>query len=450
MTLFDKMFRCPAIEQIFADRESMQTLLNFEAALARAEARTGVIPEQDARVIAAACRADQFAVEELAAQAALAGNVAIPLIKKLTELVAATNKDAARFVHWGATSQDAIDTAMVLQLRRAMEVMDQDLARMASTLTELAEKHRATPVVARTWMQQALPTTFGFIAAGWLDAALRHRSRLAELRTHNLALQFGGAVGTLAALSGRGPQVAKALAEELQLPLPAISWHTQRDRLAEVASALGLCVGTLGKIARDISLHAQTEIAELAEPAGEGRGGSSTMPHKRNPVTCAAVLATATRVPGLVSTMLAATLQEHQRALGGWQAEWETLPEIVRLAGGALHHMANMLLGLQVDAVRMRENLEDTQGMIFAEAVTIALGDRLGKMPAHILVEGACKKALAENRHLKEVLLREPGLHGYLTPADLEGLFDVRNYLGSAEEFIRGVLAKANRAVVAS
>jgi len=450
MTLFDKIFRCAAIEQIFSDGESIQTLLNFEAALARAEARVGVIPEPDARAIAAACRAEQFEAEELAAQAALAGNVAIPLIKKLTEHVAAANKDAARFAHWGATSQDAIDTALVLQLRRALEVMDQDLGRMAETLAELAEKHRTTPVVARTWMQQALPTTFGFIAAGWLDAVLRHRSRLAELRTQNLALQFGGAVGTLAALSGRGPQVAKALAEELQLPLPAMPWHTHRDRLAEVAAALGLCVGTLAKIARDISLHSQTEIGELAEPAIEGRGGSSSMPNKRNPVTCAAVLATATRIPGLVSVMLAAMVQEHQRALGAWQAEWETLPEIVRLAGGALHHLANMLPGLQVNTARMRENLDATRGLIFAEAVTMALSDRLGKMPAHMLVEAACKKALTEKRHLKEVLLQEPGLHGYLTPADLEGLFDVRNYLGSADEFIRGVLVKAKRAVVAS
>jgi 3-carboxy-cis,cis-muconate cycloisomerase len=219
--------------------------------------------------------------------------------------------------------------------------------------------------------------------------------------------------------------------------------------LAEVATGLGLCVLTLGKIARDISLHAQTEIGELAEPSAGGRGGSSTLPHKRNPVTCAAVLAIATRMPGLVSIMVAAMVQEQQRALGGWQAEWETLPEIASLAGGALHHLANMLPGLQVDTTRMRENLEATHGLIFSEAVAMALGDRLGKMPAHLLVEGACKKAFAEKRHLKDVLLQEPGLHGYLTPADLESLFDVRNYLGSAEEFIRTVLARADHAVAA-
>jgi len=450
MRPFDKLFRYEAIDRTFSDHAYIQSLLEFEAALARAEAKAGVIPAVDAQVIAAACRAEQFDIEELAAQAALSGNVAIPLVKKLTELVAKQNKDAARFVHWGATSQDSMDTAVVLQLRRALEVVDQDLARLTSTLASLADKYRAAPIPARTWMQQALPTTFGFIVVGWLDAILRHRSRLSELRARNLTLQFGGAVGTLAALSGRGPAVAKALAEELHLPPPPIPWHTHRDRIVEIATALGLCTGTLGKIARDISLHAQTEIAELAEPAGEGRGGSSTMPQKRNPVTCATVLAAAQRIPGLVSTMLSSMIQEQERGLGGWQAEWETLPELVSLSSGALHHLAEMLPGLQVDEERMLKNLDATHGLIFAEAVTMALSDRLGKMPAHKLVEGACKKARAGNRHLKDVLREEPGIHGYLTPADLEGLFDVRNYLGSAEEFVQRVLAEVSSAATAN
>jgi 3-carboxy-cis,cis-muconate cycloisomerase len=449
MRLFDKLFRYDAIDRIFSDREYLQALLDFEAALARAEAKAGVISAGDAQIIAAVCCAEQFNVEELAAQAALSGNVAIPLVKKLTALVEEENKDAARFVHWGATSQDAMDTGVVLQLRRALEVADKDLGRLTSTLASLADKHRATPIAARTWMQQALPTTFGFIVAGWLDAILRHRSRLSELGARNLTLQFGGAVGTLAALSGRGPAVAQALAEELHLPLPPIPWHTHRDRIVEIAGALGLCTGTLGKIARDISSHAQTEIAELAEPVGEGRGGSSAMPQKRNPVTCATVLAAAQRVPGLVSTMLASMVQEQERGLGGWQAEWETLPEIVCLSGGALHHLAEMLPDLHVDAQRMLKNLEATHGLIFAEAVTMALGDRLGKMPAHLLVESACKKVRSENRHLKDVLREDSGLHGYLTPADLERLFDVRNYLGSAEEFIRRVLAEVSSTATA-
>jgi 3-carboxy-cis,cis-muconate cycloisomerase len=442
MKLFDKLFRYEAIDRIFSDQQYIQHLLEFEAALARAEAKAGVIPAPDAPIIAAACQAEQFNIEELAAQAALSGNVVIPLVKKLTELVASQNKDAARFVHWGATSQDAMDTTVVLQLRRALEIVDQDLARLTSTLATLADKHRATPVAARTWMQQALPTTFGFIVAGWLDAILRHRSHLAELHARNLTLQFGGAVGTLAALSGRGPAVAHALAEELRLPLPPIPWQTHRDRFTEIAAALGLCTGTLGKIARDISLHAQTEIAELAEPAGEGRGGSSTMPQKRNPITCATVLAAAQRVPGLVSTTLSSMVQEQERGLGGWQAEWETLPEIVSLAAGALHHLTEMLPGLHVDAKRMLKNLDATQGLIFAEAVTMTLGDHMGKMPAHMRVELACKKARLEFRHLKDVLREDPGLTVYLTPKDLERLFDVRNYLGSADEFINRVLSE--------
>jgi len=222
MKLFDKLFRYEAIDRLFSDEAYIQSLLEFEAALARAEAKAGVIPAADAPIIAATCQAERFNVEELAAQAALSGNVAIPLVKKLTELVAKQSKDAARFVHWGATSQDAMDSAVVLQLRHALEVLDQDFARLISMLASLADKHRATPVAARTWMQQALPTTFGFVVAGWLDAILRHRSRLSDLRARNLTLQFGGAVGTLAALSGPGSAVAKALAEELRLPLPQI------------------------------------------------------------------------------------------------------------------------------------------------------------------------------------------------------------------------------------
>jgi 3-carboxy-cis,cis-muconate cycloisomerase len=450
MRLFDKLFRYDAIDLIFSDREYIQSLLDFEAALARSEAKVGVIPAGDAQIIAAACRAEQFNIEELTSQAALSGNVAIPLVKKLTELIAKEHKDVARFVHWGATSQDAMDTGVVLQLRRALEVVDQDLARLISTLASLANQHRATPIAARTWMQQALPTTFGFIVAGWLDAILRHRWRLSILRARNLTLQFGGAVGTLAALSGRGPAVAKALAEELHLPLPLIPWHTHRDRIVEIAAALGLSMGTLGKIARDISLHAQTEIAELVEPAGEGRGGSSTMPQKRNPITCATVLAAAQRVPGLVATMLSSMLQEQERGLGGWQAEWETVPEIVSLSGGALHHLTEMLPGLHVDPKRMLKNLDATHGLIFAEAVTMALGDRVGKMSAHMLVELACKRARMENRHLKDILREEPSIHIYLTPADLEGLFDVRNYLGSAEEFVRRVLAEVSSKATAN
>jgi 3-carboxy-cis,cis-muconate cycloisomerase len=443
MTLFDELFSFAELHQILSDESRIQRMLDFEAALAKAEAQTGLIPDLAARRIADHCRVDHVDLSSIVRQTAQSGNSAIPLIKSLTEAVAKQDKASARFVHFGATSQDVIDTGLVLQLRDAFLLLDKDLACLTQTLAALAEKHRATPMVARTWMQQALPTTFGFIVAGWLDAILRHRQRLAECRPRVLALQFGGAVGTLAAFGERGPEVAKALAESLQLSLAATPWHAHRDRIAEVAAFLGLLTGTLGKIARDISLHNQTEVAELFEPAAEGRGDSSTMPHKRNPITCAVVLQAATRVPGLVSTILSALPQEYERGLGSWHAEWETLPEILRLAGGALHHLTRMLSALEVNREQMLRNLDATHGLIFAEAVSMALASHIGKMPAHAHVERSAQIARAENRHLKDVLRDDPVLREHLTPADLDNLFEARNYLGSAEKFVQQVLARA-------
>lgn len=441
--IYDQLFCYPELEQILSDESRVAGMLRFEAALAMAEARFGVIPEGSARKIAERCRADQFDLAAIATEAARAGNIAIPLVNMLTEAVASDDKQAARFVHWGATSQDAIDTGLVLQLRDALDLIAKDMATLSETLAALVNTHRKTVMVARTWMQQALPTTFGFVAAGWLDAVLRQRRRLNEILPRVLSLQFGGAVGTLAALREHGPKVASALASELNLTLPAIPWHAHRDRTSEAASFFGLLTGTLGKIARDISLHTQTEVGELFEPGGEGRGGSSTMPHKRNPVTGATVLSAATRVPALVGTMISAMPQEQQRGLGDWHAEWETLPEIIRLSGGALRHLVEMLPNLRVDAERMQKNLELTNGLIFAEPVTMALADRMGKAPAHLLVGAACKKAIEQNRHLKDVLRNEPGLHGHLAPADLESLFDARNYLGSTDELVERVIGQA-------
>jgi|SRR5450432_1542066 len=443
MNLLDQLFRSEAMERIFSDTELLQSLLHFEAALARAGAQAGVVPDAAARAIAAKCQAELFDLKAVAEGTERSGNLAIPAIKQLTELVAKEDSHSAGFVHWGATSQDAIDTATVLQLRRAFELVDQDLLSLSGTLAALADAHRHSLVVARTWMQQALPTTFGFIVAGWLDAVLRDRKRLLEIRSRALTLQFGGAVGTLAALGTKGLAVAEALAKDLLLTLPAAPWHTHRDRFAEVATTFGLCCSTLAKIAGDISLHAQNEIGELSEPSSDGRGGSSSMPHKRNPVTCAVVLAAGLRVPPLVSTMLSSMIQEEQRGLGGWHAEWETLPEIVRLTSGALHHLTQMLGGLQVHAERMKDNLQATKGLIFAEAVSIALAAINGKSAAHQLVETACRKALAENLHLKDIFLQDAALRGPLAAADIERLFDAQSYLGSAGIFVDRVLSEA-------
>ena len=439
--LLNPLLGSRALGEIFSDRGRLQGMLDFEAALARAEAAVGVVPAAAAPVIAAQCDAARLDVAALGEAAALSGNLAIPLVKQLTALVARQDSDAARFVHWGATSQDVMDSGLVLQLKAALPRLEADFARLIDTLAALAARHRRTPAVGRTWLQHALPVTFGLKAAGWLDPLLRHRERLAELKPRLLVLQFGGAAGTLASLGDRGIAVTEALARELQLAAPALPWHAARDRVAEFAAWLGLLAGTLGKIARDISLLMQTDVAEAFEPAGQGRGGSSTMPHKRNPVACAAILATATRAPGLVATMLAAMGQEHERGLGNWHAEWTALPELAVATAGALEQTADMLAGLELDPARMQRNLQATDGLIMAEAVMMALGGKLGRLVAHDRIEAACKLAAAEHRHLREVLAADPVIAAELDAASLDRLFDPLNYLGSAEAMTDRVLA---------
>ena len=441
MNLLDPLFGSEDVDAIFTDDVRLKRMLDFEAALARAEAQLDIIPKSAAAPIASQCRADLFDPKSLAQAAVKSGNLAIPMVRQLTELVGKHDKEAMRYVHWGATSQDAIDTGLVLQLRDGFDAIAADLNRLCDALAQLAFTHRTTVLPARTWLQQAVPTTFGLKAAGWLDAMTRHRTRLQELRGRVLVVQFGGAAGTLASLGQRGLDVAKVLANELKLDLPNLPWHAHRDRLAEVATFLALLTGTLGKIARDLALQMQTEIAEVSEPAGEGRGGSSTMPHKRNPVACAVVLSAATRAPALAATMLTAMSQEHERGLGGWHAEWETLPELFRLSAGALHRMLETFVGLEVDANRMLQNLEITHGLIYAEAVTMVLGKQIGKAAAHQLMESASRKAIEKKMHLREVLSADAEVSSRLTAAELEKLFDPQNYTGMASQFVDRAIA---------
>jgi len=441
MSVFGPLFRWDEIEVALSDHARVQGMLDFEAALARAGARMEVIPAAAARVIENSCVMAQFDLAALARDAAPAGNLAVPLVRQLTALVREQDAEAARYVHWGATSQDAIDTGLVLQLRAAIDTIGAELDRLADALAALAREHRSTPIAGRTWMQHAVPTTFGMKAAVWLDAVLRQREGCADLK-RACVLQLGGAVGTLAALGDKGAEVAAALAEELGLPLPDVAWHAQRDRMADVATRLGTCVGTLGKIARDLALHAQTEVAELLEPAAEGRGGSTTMPHKQNPVASAVVLAAATRAPGLVATMLSAMVQEDERGLGGWHAEWETLPELVGLAGGAVHQLTEAVLGLRVDAARMAANLEATRGLVFAEAAQMAVAEKAGRAMAQRLLEAACRRAQVEKRHLRDVLAGDPTVGRYVSPADLERLFDLGRYVAAAGTPVDRVLAR--------
>src|SRR5229473_1232709 len=346
--LLAPMLSSAAMRAVCDDGAYFQHMLDFEAALARAEAATGVIPRSATGPIAKACKASSFDLVNLAEAATRSGNLAIPLVKALTAEVAKADTDAARYVHWGATSQDVIDTATMLGLRAAIDALLSDTDRAIAGFAKLAAKHRDTAMVARTWLQHALPMPFGLKLAEYAAALHRSRTRLQRLRNEGLALQFGGAAGTLAALGDKGMVVAERLAQELKLPLPDAPWHTHRDRIAEAASVFAILTGTCGKIARDASLMMQTDVAEAFEPAGAGRGGSSTMPHKRNPVAAASVLAAATRAPGLVATLMAAMVQEHERGLGGWHAEWVVLPELAVLTAGALATTADTIAGLEV------------------------------------------------------------------------------------------------------
>jgi len=344
-------------------------------------------------------------------------------------------------VHWGATSQDVIDTATVLSLRAAIDALLPDVDRAIAGFAKLATQHRTTAVVARTWLQHALPMPFGLKLAEYAAALHRSRTRLQRLRDEALALQFGGAAGTLAALGDKGWQVAERLAQELKLTLPEAPWHTHRDRIAEAASVFAILAGTCGKIARDVSLMMQTDVAEAFEPSGEGRGGSSTMPHKRNPVAAASALAAATMAPNLAATIFAAQVQEHERSAGPWHAEWPTLPTLQLVTSGALAAIVDIAEGLEVDAARMRANLDATHGLIMAEAVTMALAEKIGRSEAHHLVEAASKKAVAGKKDLHEVLTQDPKVTAHLSKDQIAKLFEPMAYQGVSQALIDRLLA---------
>jgi 3-carboxy-cis,cis-muconate cycloisomerase len=437
------------VASVFGDDMRIQRMLDVEVALARAEAAAGIIPEAAADAIARAARVDRFDVAALIADARPAGNLAIPLVKQLTRLVghagkdendAANTLDASRFVHWGATSQDIIDTGLVLQLREAVPIIVSDLRRAASAAAVHARRHARTPMPGRTWLQQATPVTFGLKAAGWLDALARTTDGLESALTSALVLQFGGASGTLASLGADGLSVASRLGVLLDLPVPAIPWHAHRDRLGTLACALGVACGTLGKIARDIALLGQTEIQEVVEPPAEA-GGSSTMPHKRTPVRASRVLAAAVRAPGLVATMLSAMPQEHERGLGGWQAEWDVLPDLVRLTASAAMSAADLVERLIVRPEAMEASLQITQGLVMAEAVVMALAAHVGKAQAHGLVDRAARRAVDDGTSLADALAEDPEIARWLDRGAIADALRPEDYLGVSAQFVARVLA---------
>ena len=444
MRLIDSLATTETLAEIFADKSVVQAMLDFETALARVEARLEIIPKGAAEAIAAVTDPQSFDVAALGRDAQRAATIGVPFVKALTETVRARNLDAARFVHWGATSQDVADTAFVLLLKRAREVLLADITRVETALAALAERHANTVMLGRTLMQSAPPITFGLKAAGWLAAIRRGRARLEDAFSESLIAQFGGATGTVAALGSRGVEVGAALAEELGLAYPDAPWHTHRDRLAALVCACGVLTGSLGKMARDITLLSQSEIAEASEPTSPGRGGSSTMPHKRNPVGSVTALAAGNRVPGLVASYLTAMVQEHERAAGGWQSEWPTVAGVIQATGAAAAAMAEVSEGLGVDAEKMRKNIAATRGIVFAERPLLLLAPLLGRDVAHKLVEEATRRSAAEGKPLAAVLRENPDVTRVLDDASLANLDNPSEYLGVTEEFRKRLLAQAS------
>jgi len=414
--------------EVFGENTLLQAMMDFEAALAHAQAAVGMIPARAASAIGGVCKVELFDVAAIVAESGRAGSLAIPLVKKLTETVALFDADAARYVHWGSTSQDVIDTAMVLVTRKALALIESNLDALIAALFELAEREGDTPLLAHTLMQPAQVVSFGFRLAAWIAPLVRARQRLRESAHEALQLQLGGPVGTLSAMGVNGAAVREQMAERLQLRASQASWHTQRDEWVRLGCQVGVLCGSLGKVARDLSLMAQGEIGELAEPSGAGRGGSSAMPHKRNPVAAMVALAAALRVPQRVAALLAAMPQEHERGLGNWQAELAEWVGLFISADGAVKALAEAAAGLHVDTLRMRENIERMQGLVHAEAVAMKLAATLGKARAHAIVQAWSQQAIDERRHLRDIavaaLVDDPALAGAATPDEMVRLFD--------------------------
>ncbi|MBV6319426.1 lyase family protein [Duganella violaceipulchra] len=437
VSIFDSFLTTPDMIAVFDDAAIVQAMLRFEQALAEAQSRQGMLPPESARAIAGVCNAQLYDIPAIVSAGRRAGSLAIPLVRELTRTVALYDAEAAARVHWGSTSQDVIDTAMVLATRDALQLLDDGLHDLTGRLLVLADQHAATPVLARTLMQPAQVSSFGFKIAGWLAPLVRARARLRECAARALQLQLGGAVGTLAVMGEQGAAVAALVAAGLGLKLADAAWHTQRDEWVRLGLEVAVLTGSMGKIATDISLMAQGEIAELAEPSGNGRGGSSAMPHKRNPVSAMIALAAATRTPQHAAALLASMGQQHERGLGNWQAELAEWPGLFLSAHGALQALNDAFAGLHVDAARMLRNIDALQGLVFAEAASAWLAAAIGRPAAHSLLEEMSAEALAGGRNLAEVLSEavqaDKHLRAQVNQAALASIFDPATAAGPAQ-----------------
>ncbi len=432
------LFSTPFMRTIFAPEAHVRAMLTFEAALARAEARAGIIPSAAAEAIAAQCQSELFDINALYREAVHAGTPAIPLVRMLTVRV---EGEAQRYVHWGATSQDVIDSALMLQIRSGLDLLINDLLAICASCAQLAEQHRHTPMAGRTLLQQALPISFGLKAARWLAMLTRLLSELRAIRTHGLVVQFGGAAGTLASLGDKGLIVASLLAEELHLTLPDLPWHTERDRIGLLAGTLGTLAGALAKIANDVVHLAQNEVGEVTEEAVAGKGGSSAMPQKRNPVDATRALAAARLAIGFVPTVLAAMVQEHERAVGGWQAEWAAMPDLFGYCAGAADGVRATLAGLQVNTERMRENLALGGSLMMSEALTMALALHMGRPAAYRLVQTLGQRVIAGEGDLQQIAQTDAHVRAFLSAEEVERVLEPTNYLGSTDILIDRALA---------
>ena len=432
----DPGVRSARADELFAESATLSRYLEVEAALAACQAQLGVIPEHAARSIEAFARAENI---DRARYRQDFETVGFPIVGLLRQLVEIVPEGHGEFVHWGATTQDIMDTGLVLALRDILAWTENSLDEVIANLTPLAERHRRTLMIGRSQMQHAVPITFGYKVAGWLVPLLRHLRRLAELRPRLLQVQFGGAVGTLASLGAQGFEVRRLLAERLGLGEPTISWHTQRDALGELITFFGLLTGSLSKIATDVMLLAQTEVGEVGEPVKPGRGASSTMPQKRNPVLSQQIIVAGRLVRSQASGMLEAMVQDHERGSATWQSEWTLVPDAASHTLAALERMVELTDGLEVHADRMRENLRLTDHLVFAESVMMALARHVGRQRAHDLVDAA----IAETRQgssFINALHRSKEISGVLAPSDLKRIFDGEMYVDAADRVVADVL----------
>ena len=438
-SIFQGLFSSAAMRQVWSDENRTQKYLDVERALAVVQGRLGLIPQEAAEEIARHCRLEQIDMPLLRQQTEGTGYPILGVVSQLNKLC---RDRLGEYCHWGATTQDITDTATVLQIREALDLVEADLAAIAQALAKLAREHRDTPMIGRSYLQQAIPVTFGYKMAGLLSAIQRHQQRLEQLRERVLFGEFAGAAGTLASLQTGAMATQAGLCAELGLAQPVIAWHTLRDNIAEVGAFLGLVGGTLGKLSMDIKLMMQTEVGEVFEPFSPGRGSSSTMPQKRNPVSCGYIHAAIAVVRQHSAALMEAMVADHERSSGPWQIEWIVLPEAFCLMAGALQHSRQVLGGLEVDVAAMRRNIDMTHGLVMSEAVMMGLGPHLGRAAAHDLVYDICRASLQQQRPLLDLLCENAEIMRHLDRAALARLCDPMNYLGQSGVMVDRVLAR--------